>query len=671
MALFIPEWVKISGRNLHIKRTLSMLEDDYVVRRPIRADHCPADFFIAHEAKGWMGVAIEAANFKEIGKGQLFASEHQIALERRLDTLDTLGLVGLGEGPAVPVPVLVLMWTCSAQEVRSLAQEYPALTGLRWVSREEFTQRGALLILEALQPIPPEAAQRLLGTYFPEAEIAPACMTRRVFARDNRAKLGRFFLDPQQEWASKLDLELPPEQTDAAQDCSVRLVNGVAGSGKTLIALHRARMLAELFPAQRILVLIHNTPIVADIKARLYRAHGSIPSNLEITTFFAWTFQQWRALFSVYPAMPLGPHGLGDWLLKARAQMPELKHCDEQLMDEMDFINGALLRDETHYLEASRSGRGFALRERERSQLWSVYVAVTQALRAQGQHMWSALPRELCLAQQGHERLLKYAHILVDEAQFFAPSWFHLVKHAIAPQGQIFICADPNQGFMKSRLSWKSVGLEVAGRTKKLRTSYRTTRSILEAANSVLLGLGRKESEDFLEPDFRGMEVGTRPTLIYTDSPQDAMDRAVNEMASILTQAHIPLHSALLLYGDNVQKFDLYAQVCDRVGKDSVWWLNHKDQKKEPPSGYGKDYLRMAYLDTATGLEGSLVLMVGIESLFANDSALGLTEEAHAERQEERARKLYMGLTRAGQKLVIVSCQKIPPSIEGLFDVLE
>lgn len=77
----------------------------------------------------------------------------------------------------------------------------------------------------------------------------------------------------------------------------------------------------------------------------------------------------------------------------------------------------------------------------------------------------------------------------------------------------------------------------------------------------------------------------------------------------------------------------------------------------------------MAYLDTATGLEGSIVFIVGVENLFVNDMALGLTEEEQAERREERARKLYMGMTRAGQRLVIISSQRVPIPMEQLFAI--
>jgi hypothetical protein len=668
MATFIPEWVKVSGRHVHIKRVLSALDDEHVVRRPLRHENGATDFFVEHHSKGWLAVAVEEAAFAEIDPAQLFESERRALFERRLADLQRLGAELDHSGRAVES--LVLMWACSVEETRALTKQYLHQYGARFVSREQFIQLGAKLINGLLTPTSTETAQWLLGTYFPEMEIPAACTTRRFFKRDNSARLNRYFLDHQQEWASKLDLELPEEQAGTAKEFSVRLVNGVAGSGKTLIVLNRAIMLAEMFPKQRLLILIHNTPVVADIKERLHRARGGVPHNLEIATFFGWVYQQWRAVFNAHPKMPQGPQMLADLVKQARTHVPDLKHSDDQIIDEMDFINEALIVDESQYLEAIRTGRGFALRSKERSQFWAAYEFVSNALRASRLRMWSALPREICLAEKSQERLQKYHHILVDEAQFFAPSWFQVVKLSLVSEGQLFLCADPNQGFMKNRLSWKSVGLDVTGRTKKLRKSYRTTRAILESANSVLSALGRGDGDDYLEPDFAGMEAGVQPTLIYTDSPQDSLDRLVNEVTAMGPESTAHLNALLVIYGDNVQKFTLYKQLSGRVGSGKVWWFNEKDQKKEPPQGYGKDYLRMAYIDTATGLEGGVVFLVGVESLFIDGDVLGLSDDEQTERREERARKLYMGMTRAGQQLVLVSSQRLPAAMEKLFDVV-
>ena len=297
--------------------------------------------------------------------------------------------------------------------------------------------------------------------------------------------------------------------------------------------------------------------------------------------------------------------------------------------------------------------------------MWTLYQAITRSLRDHGQRMWSALPRELCAIDIP---LRTYEHILVDEAQFFAPSWFQVVKRSLAPQGQLFMCADPNQGFMKSRLSWKSVGLDVAGRTKRLRRSYRTTRRLLEAATNVLTLLGFNPSDDYLRPDYDGMAVGNKPLLAYTASPQDTIDRLVAELAACTRDAQIPSAACLVIYGDNVHKQSLYKNLTWNFGVDRVWWLNEQSQKKAPPNGYGQDYLRMAYIDTATGLEAAIVFLVGIESLFSAAHAPGSDDDELAELHEETARKLYMAMTRAGQRLVVLASQRLPAAMEALFE---
>jgi hypothetical protein len=665
MAVFIPEWTKVSGRNLQIKKVLNALDDACVVRRPLRPTGWAPDLFVQLPETKWIAIAVSDETFSVLDSAQLFESEGQTAFEQRLANFADLD--GIAGPTHHKLCKLLLMWSCSPDEARVLSERYMDSFGVRLLSKEQFMRLGDKLIPRLFAQLGEQGEQLLLGHYFPEAEIPAIFTTRRHFHRDNSARLTRYFLDNQQEWAAKLDLEPPAEQAELAKDFSVRLVNGVAGSGKTLIALNRALMLAEMFPSQRILFLIHNTPIVADIKDRLHRTRGGIPDNLEINTFFGWVHQQWRTIFQAPLKLPNSPHDVPELIKHYRTRWPDLKLTETQLVDELDFINESLIVDENAYLDASRAGQGFALRHKDRTLVWSLYETVTTALAKEQRRLWSAVPREICLADS-HERLSKYHHILVDEAQFFAPSWFQVVKLATEAEGHLFLCADPNQGFMKSRLSWKSVGLDVAGRTKKLRKSYRTTQAILETASRILAKSAPGDPDEFLEPDWNGMEQGASPLLIYTDSPQDAVDRVTNELTAIVENGQVPLSGLLVIYGDSIQKHLLYAQLGRRFGTGRIWWLNKNEHKKEPPNGYGQDYLRLAYLDTATGLEASAVFLIGVESLFAENDMPGVSNEELVARKEENARKLYMAITRAGHQLVLVSTQRLPHSIESLFE---
>lgn len=655
MALFVPEWQRSTAREQHLKRVLAALDDAHVVRRPLRPQSCAADLLVQHPVKGWLALAVSTLTFAELDPEQLFDSPRRAEFEQRLDALSRLGRE---HGDAVHgMAVLVVMWECSTDEARALGREPLARHGARLVSREQFAQLGLKLVGGLLERLPEQQAQLLLGTYFPETEIAPEQTTRR-FVRDSSARLQRFFLDSEQEWAAKLDLDLPDEPARSGSDFSLRLVNGVAGSGKTLVALHRALLLCELFPSQRVLLLIHNTPIVADLIDKLRRTRGAQPGNLELLTFHQWATRQWKNMFGRWPELSGGLPGL---VQHHRLRWPELKFDDRQLVAEIDFIDESLFEDEPQYLAARRAGRGFALRAGERSQIWALREAVAAALHKQGEMAWSALPAAIVRAHRRHGALERREHVLVDEAQFFAPSWFAVVKASLAPGGQLFLCADPKQGFMRHRLSWKSAGLDVAGRTKKLSRSYRTTRTLLESASAMVESLAPDDADDEVQPDYDGMEAGTRPLLLYADTPQDALDRLVNEIDALAAEK-LPLDAFLVIFGDNVNRRTLYAQLERRLSRRRVWLLNEGAQKKAPPpGGSGADCLRVAHLDTATGLEGIAVFLVGIEDLFADAAG-------DDERQEERLRKLYMAMTRAGQKLVLLSSRRLPPMVEALFD---
>ncbi len=670
MARFIPEWVKVSGPHLHLKRLLTPLDDDHLVRRPMRSDLRAPDLFLQRSEGGWLALALCHDPFAEIDPLRLFAGDGQARLQQRLADLDRLD--------GVPAPLsravgkLLVLWSCSPDEAARLARHHDGRFAVRIVARDELAglDWAALLARPAAAADPEQVTAALLGRYFPEAEIPAPCIARRSFYRDNRAGLERYFLDGDQEWTAKLDLETPAEQGQTAADLSVRLVNGVAGSGKTVIAISRARMLAERFPSDRVLLLIHNTPVVADLRQKLARALGRLPPRLEIVTFFAWALGRWRARFGADPA-PVHRSEVIAQIARKRGRWPGLRPDDGQLLDELDFINESLIAGEPEYLTARRAGRGFALRPAERAAVWALYQHVTQDLRASGQRLWSAIPHELALAPGGAEGLERFRHILVDEAQFFAPSWFQVVKQAMRPGGHLFMCADPNQGFLKSRLSWKSAGLEVAGRTKKLRRSYRTTRAILEASSSILGHLAAADAEDYLRPDLAAMEPGEPPLVIYTASPQDSVERASNEVMMLAQRRQLPLGGMLLVYGDGIPKEDLYRQLTQRLAPPAVWWLNHPQQKKGPPPGGADDHLRLAHVSTATGLEGAVVFLLGVENLFSREAPSDPPTEAAAAQHEANARKLYMAMTRAAQRLILLSCRPLPPAMERWFTVCD
>jgi len=656
MTLFIPEWQRSTGAYVHVKRTLRKLDDNHVVRQCLAREAWAPDFFLQHAQHQWLATVLCETSFDTLDPDQLFTATEQQTFTELVSHLEATEPDKMPAGQRLSK--LIIMWNCTPEQTKRLWQHYSTPDGPRLMSKSTFIELGHEQLPKLFSSLSREASDTLMGHYFPEAEIPAICTTRRHFSRDNSAKTTRYFLDTQQEWASKLDLELPEEQTQTLNDFSVRLVNGVAGSGKTLIAANRALILAKKFPDQKILMLIHNVPVVKDLKHRLKKASPEgLPRNLTIVTALAWIRQQWVNHFELQPEMVF-PKEVTSQIGHYRKSFTDLKPGNEQLLDEFDFINESLISDEQGYLDAERAGQGFALRKEERGQVWALYGQVTDALRKQGSRLWSSLSRDLCLTKL--DKLDKYQHILVDEAQFFAPTWFQLVKSTLADsEGSLFLCADPNQGFLKSRLSWKRVGLDVAGKTKKLHHSYRTTQAILRAAGLVLAEFTQTDPDDYLQPDFNGMDEGIAPLLIRSDTPQDAVIQACNEIAGYLQTQQINLSNMLVLYGRDTNKKLLLKALSDRFGSRKVWDLNSMESVH-----VDADNLRVSTVDTATGLEASIVLLLGLEKLMRETAQEGVLS---AQEREQNSRKLYMAMTRAGQRLILISTTLLPTSIAGLF----
>lgn len=671
MAVFIPEKLGTAGaKAIHIKRELSNLDDAHVVRSPFPRKEWLPDFFIQHAENGWLALAVSDTSFASLSADQLFEEEKRQAFETLLEDFNAFSHIGALEGEK-PLKKLVLMWKCTTQEAQQVSARFGQKHGIVFLSKDAFKAGGAPLVSRIVSPISERQTQLLLSSYFPEAEIHPGSTTRRLFRRDNSASLGKYFLDYNQEWAAKLDLSAPQEQTETSQDFALRLVNGVAGSGKTLIAISRALLLAEMHPDQKVLVMIHNTPVVADIKAKLMRTRGSLPENLEISTFYAWASAQWKRVHGGLHRICVYAHEVEALIGRCRSQWPELTPSNALLVEELDFINENLLENLEDYIKANRAGRGFALREKERSAVWALYETVTKhfASAAKQTMLWSAKPRDICLTKN-HSKLEKVDHVLIDEAQFFRPSWFQAVRLSMRENGSLFLCADPNQGFLGSRLSWKSVGLEVAGRTKKLHRSYRTTQAILSAATQILQQHAKGDTDDYLQPDLAGMEPGVAPVFLQCASVQDTIEKLINEIRDALHAGALTPSDLLVIYGDHIDPFALYRQLGKAFGEDAVWWFNKSETKSKPPKAYNREYLRMTSVESATGLEAGVVFLLGMERLVSNVTLNTSSAQASEETTvtlERQARKLYMAMTRAGQSLVLLSSESLNELISGAF----
>jgi hypothetical protein len=564
---------------------------------------------------------------------------------------------------------------------RQIAESRPSdhLDTPAWLGKEAL-QPACLDLWEVLfttQPLDDSRLEQLRALFVPEVVIPPALTVSASSRRELEAGLTHHLLDYDQEAALKADLNLPEQETglgDAlAGDFRLNLVNGVAGSGKTLILLYRLRLLYGLYPHKHFLVLTHNRPLNHDLQARfvyLNAALGgatspdaSLPEAITWETFNGWCRAHW-------PDDPPWVAPLGQarrerllraaWLEVARDQPGAGALGEDMLRSEISWIKDQPAFELQEYLDVERRGRGFRLPRPQRQLVLAVLQRYEERLRRTHSLDWHDVPRRMLeFLESGRVAAPAYDVILVDEAQFFAPLWFEILRRLLKPRsGHLFLAADPTQGFLRRGASWKSLGLEVRGHSFRLKRSYRTTREILDFAT--LFYRGRLpvdgDEEEILAPDLLNMPNGALPYLIQLKSPQDEVARAANEIAALVEQG-VPRRDILALHAGWQGAQQLVRALERRLGRGAAG---------DPKQLYPGNYVRVTTLNAGTGLESPIVFLLGLHALFEQENSLRLSDAEREQLVLENTRKVYMAITRAGQRLVFTYVGELPPALQGL-----
>ena len=492
--------------------------------------------------------------------------------------------------------------------------------------------------------------------FCPEVVIPNSLSVRPLIDRNVKAGLSNLLLDLDQETILKTDLHLDPDSESIASALNVRLVTGVAGSGKSLLVLYRLRLLRSLLGKdKRMLVLTHNRALIRDLESR-YLILSSGDREVEFKTFLAWCHDNWPDGFPAQgPISNAGRMQIARECVRDKLADTVIK--PERLLEEIDWCKDSFSTRQ-EYMTADRAGRGFRLTDSMRERVYAAILQYQEALEKTGRIDWGDVPRRLWQrVQSGDAVLPEYDAVFVDEAQFFAPYWFTLLKQSLKPRhGHLFIVADPTQGFLKRRQSWAALGIEVRGRSQRLERSYRTTQSIMTFANLLYRDRSPDDAEAILAPDLSGMPPGVMPTVIPLSSPQDEQSRAVNEIKDMIERGTRP-ENLLVIHADASGVKPLINRLNQEFGKDTAADPRHSRDRK---------LVRVCSLDASTGLESAVVFLLGIHKLYEKEQSLYLTEEERTALIRTNTRKLYMAITRTGQRLVITYVGVLPKVFDGL-----
>ena len=522
---------------------------------------------------------------------------------------------------------------------RHESERIPIL-GARDCSKSELL--GNALLQLPCKKLASEAIDRWRALVVPEVKIDQV-HKRRQLVRPTIEKVAPLLLDFQQERCARLDLELDRDLQSLTENLQVRVVTGVAGCGKTLVLVHRAALLANHFPQARVLLVSHNRPLVADLGRRLKRL--GCGGRVHCLTFTQWLHQQAAAVGEPMPSWEVL-----QWMERERygGGYPALANFSESwLVDEMSWMFDQAFVTEA-YLEAPRKGRGRGITDAQRREMLVLVRRYRAFLRETQRFDWNEQPLLVWERFGGKAVDEPYDHLLIDEAQFFAPVWFNLLQGALRPGGHIFLCADPTQGFLRRRQSWAGLGIALTKRSHKLERPYRSTRAILQFARSFYQRRLPEDDEPLNLPSpewMQTLEVGEPPIIQPAGPGQDQLRRLSEEMVS-LRENGVPLSAMLVLIaGRELRTDEVVLHLQKRLGNTAVALV--KDEHADPEA------LGVAHLMAATGLERPIVFLLGADALVAEESNPSLDAEERIEKIRDVTRQIYVGLTRAMERLVI------------------
>ncbi len=527
-------------------------------------------------------------------------------------------------------------------------------------------------LLDLADHLPAEAAEALLelatgGT--PDRPAHAAADTdpfghpdaqRRFRLVENADELERALEFPWEKWT----VFLHPAQrriVEAAYSGPAR-VSGSAGTGKTIVALHRAVHLARAHPDARVLLTTFSDTLANALRVRLGRlVHNqpSITERLEVNSMGGIGRRLYEANFG---AATLVTEGEVRALIDLAAAEVEVHAFNPHFLwtEWSRVIDAWQLDSWEDYRDVTRLGRKTHLAESQRAVLWSIFAMVRDGLDERGLLTEPRLFRlvERHVAEGAHP---PFEFCVIDEAQDIGVS--ELLFLAALGGGRpdsLFFAGDLGQRIFLTPFSWRALGVDVRGRSHTLRINYRTSHQI------------RRQADRLLPPELsdvdgiterRGGTVsafnGPVPSIGVLASPDEEAAAVADWLAELRQEGFAPHEIAVFVRSEGEIA---RAREAVRLADLSSIEL---DERSDGASGK----VAVATMHLAKGLEFRAVAVMACddEVLPLQSRIENVADEADLEDTYSTERQLlYVACTRARDRLLVTGAE---PASEFLDDL--
>lgn len=265
-------------------------------------------------------------------------------------------------------------------------------------------------------------------------------------------------------------------------------VSGSAGTGKTIVALHRAVFLARSDPHARVLLTTFSDGLASALRTKLRRLISNEPrlaERLEVLSLDAAALRLHERI--VGPARIAGDTEVDVLLAEAASAGDAGRFSASFLCAEWrDVLDAWQLDSWETYRDVARLGRKTRLPEARRAELWAIFERVRDALRDRGVKTYAGVFGALTARMSDGARP-PFEYVVVDEAQHVSVAQLRFLAAMAAGQpNALFFAGDLGQRIFQQPFSWKSLGVDILGRSFTLKINYRTSHEIRGFADKLL-----------------------------------------------------------------------------------------------------------------------------------------------------------------------------------------
>jgi mRNA-degrading endonuclease RelE of RelBE toxin-antitoxin system len=439
-------------------------------------------------------------------------------------------------------------------------------------------------------------------------------------------------------------------------------ISGSAGTGKTIVALHRAVFLARSSPDARVLLTTFSEPLANALRVKLRRLIGNEPrigERLEVHALESIG----RRLYELNLGRPQigAPEVIRQLVERAAAEVGGLTFSAHFLTTEWtDVVDAWQLETWEAYRDVARLGRKTRLSEKQRKTVWDVLTRVATALKAKGlvtkSGLFSRVATHLATIKQQ-----PFDFVVVDEAQDLSVAQLRFLAALGGGRSEsLFFTGDLGQRIFQQPFSWKALGVDIRGRSRTMRINYRTSHQIRGMADR-LLGAEVADVDGNVEQRRGTISVfnGPEPVVEVVATVQAEAEAVGHWLAARISEGFKP--HELGVFVRSPAQLDRAQAAIRRAGLDA----RVLDERAEVTSGSAS----VGTMHLAKGLEFRAIAVMACddEVIPLQERLEVVSDDSDLEEVYNTERHLlYVACTRARDHLLVTA---VAPASEFLDDL--